>query len=148
MKNREHHYENNCNYFKFYECHAHICKIKSNKTCTCLHCKHHDCYELNQHNFDEFDDKGNAINQKSISKEEERELLDAQQQSAKLTTKNGHCIPCPECKDKPCEVKHKCGAKFGDPKCKDNAGCEHPCGVRNGFEDCKTKPCGRLHVCC
>ena len=46
MKNRQLHYENNCNHFKFYECHAKICRIKLNKTCKCEICLHHDCYGL------------------------------------------------------------------------------------------------------
>ena len=61
MKNRLQHYNENCNYFKFFECRATICKIKQNKTCPCKICKHHDCYDLNSHAFDaDFDESGNT----------------------------------------------------------------------------------------
>ena len=34
--------------------------------------------------------------------------------SIRYTTKDTHCIPCRECADKPCVVKHKCGAREND----------------------------------
>ena len=152
MKNRQQHYENNCSYFKYFECHANICRIKLNKTCKCEICLHHDCYGLTAQNF-ESEFEGNSSNAKvsSLSADEQRELMEKRERSRKQTTmaKGEHCKPCPECKDKRCEVKHRCGAAFNAEKCKpgSNVACIHPCGVKHGQEECKGKPCGQLLKC-
>ena len=62
----------------------------------------------------------------------------------------------PECKDKKCEVIHRCGANKDAEKCKPGANsssskkekkCIHPCGVIHGLEECKMRPCGMELKC-